>query len=602
MGFRFRRSMKIVPGVRLNFSGSGTSVSFGGRGLHYTIGAKGTRTTVGIPGSGLSWTSYQRYRSATQPAARDQPTSPPVDLAQRFATAPGRSFESADIQHLAANSTSELAGRLDSARKQFPTHLLALVIPAAIFVVAIGYGLQELAVGALAFGLVAWPLMLFLDRRSRTTTLQYNLEDEQQQRFTSLIDAFNRMVRCQRVWRVPVEWDQGDWKRNAGANVTIERHPIQLQMGLPSLVKSNLEFPSFPLGKRTIYFAPDAILIVARNSVAALRYEDCQIAASDTRFIESERTPADAEVVGQTWQYVNKKGGPDRRFSNNRQLPICLYGQVDFRSGSGLNERIQCSRSDAAAEFASRVIGLRQVNTDHTTRTLASVSRTTANTAFPAKTNAIETDITVAFANESESARTLARDHGKFWEFLLVQELLTPRLSNLKQQCDSLEGARSLASVQQLGGRGFTDWLGGETKELGSSMATMTRCIDHDLLDALGKPGVPGDAIKILKVIDTLFGAAGRFFAFEQDLRTMQPPKPLRNLQSSFCGITVSIAAVLEHFVDEWRRAVEGLQNGSQSFEIKVVFTAPPQLERASAEMKRISTDPQALLWLMPGK
>lgn len=58
MGFRFRRSMKIVPGVRLNFGKKSSSISFGTRGVHYTINSNGKRTTsVGIPGTGVSYTS-----------------------------------------------------------------------------------------------------------------------------------------------------------------------------------------------------------------------------------------------------------------------------------------------------------------------------------------------------------------------------------------------------------------------------------------------------------------------------------------------------------------------------------------------------------------
>jgi hypothetical protein len=67
MGFRFRKNLRLLPGVRLNFSKSGASVSLGGRGLTYNIGRKGTRATVGLPGSGLSHSSY---RSHTETAER----------------------------------------------------------------------------------------------------------------------------------------------------------------------------------------------------------------------------------------------------------------------------------------------------------------------------------------------------------------------------------------------------------------------------------------------------------------------------------------------------------------------------------------------------
>lgn len=54
MGFRFRRSVRVLPGVRLNFGKSGVSTSVGGKGATVNFSKRGTRTTVGVPGTGLS--------------------------------------------------------------------------------------------------------------------------------------------------------------------------------------------------------------------------------------------------------------------------------------------------------------------------------------------------------------------------------------------------------------------------------------------------------------------------------------------------------------------------------------------------------------------
>lgn len=60
MGFRFRRSVKIMPGVRVNLGKKGASVSVGRRGANMTVGKTGVRTTVGLPGTGLSHTTLHR--------------------------------------------------------------------------------------------------------------------------------------------------------------------------------------------------------------------------------------------------------------------------------------------------------------------------------------------------------------------------------------------------------------------------------------------------------------------------------------------------------------------------------------------------------------
>ena len=57
MAFRFRRRIKIAPGLSLNLGKKGVSVSAGVRGAHVTTGTSGTRVSAGVPGTGLSVTS-----------------------------------------------------------------------------------------------------------------------------------------------------------------------------------------------------------------------------------------------------------------------------------------------------------------------------------------------------------------------------------------------------------------------------------------------------------------------------------------------------------------------------------------------------------------
>lgn len=76
------------------------------------------------------------------------------------------------------------------------------------------------------------------------------------------------------------------------------------------------------------------------------------------RYVESESVPGDARIIDQTWQYVNKKGGPDKRFKNNRQLPICAYSQLNLSTSDGLDVRFLGSKEggfDALEEALAAV-------------------------------------------------------------------------------------------------------------------------------------------------------------------------------------------------------------------------------------------------------
>lgn len=67
---RFRKRIKIAPGLHINIGERGVSASVGRPGATVNIGQRGVRTTVGLPGTGISYTSTARPAVApTQPGA-----------------------------------------------------------------------------------------------------------------------------------------------------------------------------------------------------------------------------------------------------------------------------------------------------------------------------------------------------------------------------------------------------------------------------------------------------------------------------------------------------------------------------------------------------
>ncbi len=55
MGMRFRKSIKILPGIRVNLGMSGLSATIGARGASVSVGNRGMYSNIGIPGSGISF-------------------------------------------------------------------------------------------------------------------------------------------------------------------------------------------------------------------------------------------------------------------------------------------------------------------------------------------------------------------------------------------------------------------------------------------------------------------------------------------------------------------------------------------------------------------
>jgi hypothetical protein len=209
-----------------------------------------------------------------------------------------------------------------------------------------------LLVAYLVAGAAATFMAYRRDTLRRTCVLLYELEDQAGACYQALHDAFETLAKCGGCWNVQARGATSDQKYDAGASQLIRRNGVTLTTKAPPIVQTNIAVPAIPAGRETLYLFPDRLLVFSADGVGAVRYQDLNIEVSSSRFIESERVPNDAKIVGQTWKYVNKNGGPDKRFKDNRQLPIALYEELHFSSSSGLNEVIQVSRTGVGSPLA----------------------------------------------------------------------------------------------------------------------------------------------------------------------------------------------------------------------------------------------------------
>src|SRR5438105_9379767 len=75
MSLRFRKSMKLFPGAKINIGKTGIGISTGIKGAHIGVNKRGMYTDVGIPGTGISKFQYigkghPQAAQATQPVPR----------------------------------------------------------------------------------------------------------------------------------------------------------------------------------------------------------------------------------------------------------------------------------------------------------------------------------------------------------------------------------------------------------------------------------------------------------------------------------------------------------------------------------------------------
>jgi len=211
------------------------------------------------------------------------------------------------------------------------------------------------AVGLIGFGV--WIVQLKKrDKERFAMELYYNMDEQFQMVYQQFNTHFAAFKSSARVWQYLQSHRTHDLKRNAGAGQLIKRIPVRTistnEVPLRYFV-TNVSIPCIKLSVLDLYFLPERLLIKRGNTFASVFYKNLHIDGFISQFVESEGVPRDAKVVGHTWRYVNKRGGPDKRFKNNQQLPLCAYSQYTLTSDTGIYEVICTSKQGVMDGFAS---------------------------------------------------------------------------------------------------------------------------------------------------------------------------------------------------------------------------------------------------------
>ena len=359
MGFYLRKSLRFGP-LRFNLSTSGIGVSAGVKGFRVGMGPRGNYVHAGAGGI-----YYRAALPGARRTTRRQQAPPTPRPIQRVGEL--REIESTKaISMVDANSADLLAELIE---KKTLVRMWRVVLTIGILI-AFG-GLLTSEKGALLTGLIvclfAAPTA-YWDARRKTTVLFYELEHPLLPAVEGLHVAFDTLRACSGAWHIEAEGRSLDIKYHAGAQTIIRRKPIRLSVCSPPYLKTNVPVLCVPVGTQRLYLLPDRILAYDSHGIGAVSFQDLSLTAEPTRFIETDGIPRDAKVVDRTWTFVNKSGGPDRRFQNNRELPIVLYEELNIRSISGLNERLQFSVAGASSGFIAAVQGLATIQNDLTRR------------------------------------------------------------------------------------------------------------------------------------------------------------------------------------------------------------------------------------------
>lgn len=376
MGWRFRHSFKVIPGVHLNLSKSGLSCSVGGAPLTVNVGPRGVYGTASLPGSGISY--RERIVGPEGTHAKNPALPPTSDSPTFFPTSPSparhhvplptpirppiEEVRSASTELLTSESLKELKRLIQTAHEERESisHDLKDArdenerASQRYWAWQNGFLLKKIFKKTFAVRKTNMETAVAkveeLEHQLHLTTIAAHLEigKEQAEPYFRMRDQFAAMSECAAIWDIKLHQGTDKFHERTTAEMRVGRQRVDFSLDNCELIQWEQRVPHLRNAKGgELFLYPGFILYrAAREAFSVIDFHDVRPTAAPVEFQEVETVPNDAAVIGQTWIKANKDGSRDRRFVNNRPIPIVRYALLALKSESGLWEEFMFSNPE----------------------------------------------------------------------------------------------------------------------------------------------------------------------------------------------------------------------------------------------------------------
>ena len=383
MGWRFRHSFKVIPGVRLNLSKSGLSCSIGGAPLTMNIGPRGVYGTASIPGTGISYREKFGGGSETQPQpsapvlpsyayphsfpAIPSPIPTPGSFSLPASAKPVQEVHSASTELLTSNSLKDLkqviqtayvehediSGQLETARQEKERASQRFLSWENGFLFKKVFKAKFAKRKAEAETATAKVAELEEQLRLTTIATQVEIAPEQAEPYFKMRDTFALLSESGAVWDIKSYQTTDKFHERTTAETRIDRQKVAFVLGNCDLIQWEQKVPHIRNAKGGDLFLYPGFIVyrAAKEAFSVIDFHDVKSNAALVKFQEEQGVPQDSKVIGQTWAKSNKDGGRDKRFANNYQIPVVLYASLSLKSETGLWEEFQFSNPERLQLF-----------------------------------------------------------------------------------------------------------------------------------------------------------------------------------------------------------------------------------------------------------
>jgi len=361
MAWSYRKRIKVIPGVHLNFSKKGISTSIGIKGASINFSGSGTAVSTNV--SGFS-NRYKLPGNPPQPAPVPAFTVPEVPVDEPDFS-DGNIF-SADIHEITSQNMQGIKEAIILAQQQ-KNELSADLnkIKKTLSVTKT----KKILSYVLLYGLINKKIPQNSDRDIKAqenaisqtkdlidkcyVNLDIDFDPEIRRKFENLYEAFRQLAASHKIWDITSAHFQDRVAARSSASTVVNRREVHFALKSLPYIQSDYQALYLKNANGADLYIYPAFIVMYTNetSFAIIGINEVNFQCTHTRFTETSPVPADSKVIGQTWAKVNKNGTRDKRFKNNYQIPIVRYGHIRLTTRTGLQEEYELSNYESTEKF-----------------------------------------------------------------------------------------------------------------------------------------------------------------------------------------------------------------------------------------------------------
>lgn len=211
------------------------------------------------------------------------------------------------------------------------------------------------------------------EAKSLIFDIDADLSELEKNNFKDFCNAFQAFRSSAKIWCIVSSTRNTELK--SSAYNLVDKSVIILKTGHFSYLRCAYQIPVFSSSDRLPYYFYPRFVIRGSNidNFEVYAIDKIDFMYNSTRFIEDGIRPSDAKQVDTTYKYINKNGGPDRRYAYNPLLPILLYGNIKILP---FGDTYQVSNNDAAMRLDIAFKALKAGQSSNTTACVDKINDT----------------------------------------------------------------------------------------------------------------------------------------------------------------------------------------------------------------------------------